>query len=82
MNQQDVLTVEEVANELRCSKGHIYHLLKGTVSGVTALPCLQIGRRKLVRRATLEAWKDHNDHARITDEQHDPSRMNERNVHV
>ena len=77
-----VMTIEEVAIELRCSKGHVYHLINGTVRGVTPLPCLQLGRRKLVRRSRLESWKDANDRARIADEQHDPSRMNERDVHV
>ena len=77
-----MMTVQEVADELRCSKGHVYHLINGTVEGVTPLPCLQLGRRKLVRRSSLEAWKDENDRARMTTEQHDPSRMNERKVHV
>jgi excisionase family DNA binding protein len=77
-----VMTVEEIAIELRCSKGHVYHLINGTVRGVTPLPCLQLGRRKLVRRSRLEAWKDENDRARMTAEQHDPSRMNERDVHA
>jgi len=82
MNNDQILTAQEVAAELRCSKGHVYHLLNGTVPGVTALPCLHLGRRKMIRRSSLEAWKDENDRARIAGEQHDPSRMNERNVHV
>ena len=38
-----IMTIQEVADELRCSKGHVYHLIKGTVPGVTPLPCLQLG---------------------------------------
>ena len=77
-----IMTIQEVADELRCSKGHVYHLIKGTVPGVTPLPCLQLGRRKLVRRSSLEAWQEENDHARINGAQHDPSRMKGNTIHA
>lgn len=53
----EVLTITEVAADLRCSKAHVYKLILGKVAGVSALPIIPIGRRKLVLRATLEDWK-------------------------
>ena len=52
-----LLTMPEVASELRCSKGHISNLIAGKVNGVPRLPALTLGRRKLVRQSTLERWK-------------------------
>jgi Helix-turn-helix domain len=51
-----VLTVSEVARELRCSKAHVHHLLLGKVRGVRPLPSLWLGRRRLVLRASFEEW--------------------------
>jgi excisionase family DNA binding protein len=56
-DQEDVLTIREVACELRCSKAHVYNLIKGRVSGVSPLPAIRMGRRLLVRRSSLERWK-------------------------
>jgi excisionase family DNA binding protein len=58
----DVLTVPEVAEELRCSKAHVYKVIAGKVPGVTPLPAIAMGRRRLVRRRTLEQWKEANEH--------------------
>ena len=63
MTNDPILTVSEVAQELRCSKGHVYHLINGSVKGVTALPAIRCGRKKLIRRSSLESWKTGNDHA-------------------
>ena len=52
----DVLTVPEVAEELRCSKAHVHNLINGKVSGARPLPSLRLGRRRLVRRTSFEAW--------------------------
>jgi excisionase family DNA binding protein len=52
----DVLTVPEVADELRCSKAHVHNLINGKVRGARPLPCLRLGRRRLVRRAGLDEW--------------------------
>jgi excisionase family DNA binding protein len=57
----DVLTAEEVAKELRCSKPHVYNAIRGTVRGVSPLPAISLGRRKLVRRSSLEQWKRANE---------------------
>ena len=56
-----VLTVAEVATRLRCSKAHVCNAINGKVRGVTPLPAISMGRRKLVRRATLESWLLQND---------------------
>ena len=52
-----VLTLEEVAEELRVSKAHTAKLAAGKVSGVPPLPAIRLGRRVLVRRSSLERWK-------------------------
>ena len=56
-----ILTVPEVAEELRCSKSHVYKLIRGEVAGVTPLPAITLGTRRLVRRSTLERWKRENE---------------------
>jgi excisionase family DNA binding protein len=56
-----ILTIPEVAADLRCSRAHVYNVINGTVDGVSPLPALQLGRRKLVRRSTLERWKEANE---------------------
>jgi excisionase family DNA binding protein len=62
--QQDVLlTVEEVAHELRCSKPHTYKMIRGIVPGVSRLPAIALGRRRLVRRSALEQWMRDNEQA-------------------
>jgi len=58
----DILTVAEVAYELRCSKAHVYKAIRGNVAGVSRLPVISMGRRKLIRRSTLEQWKKANEH--------------------
>lgn len=59
--RDEVLTVSEVAADLRCSKAHIYNMINGKVAGVTPLPAITMGRRRLVRRSSLEDWKDANE---------------------
>jgi excisionase family DNA binding protein len=56
-----LLTVMEVARELRCSKAHVHHLIAGTVRGVRPLPSLWLGRRRLILRQTLHAWMQANE---------------------
>jgi predicted DNA-binding transcriptional regulator AlpA len=55
-----VLTAQEVAEDLRCSKSQVYRLMNGDVEGVTALPYLALGRKKVVLRSILEQWKQQN----------------------
>ena len=56
-----VLTVIEVSGLLRCSKAHVHNLINGKVHGVAPLPSLFLGRRRLVRRESLETWIDQNE---------------------
>lgn len=58
---KDVLTIPEVAEHLRCSRAHVYNAINGKVQGVEPLPVIRLGRRKLVRRSTLETWKKANE---------------------
>jgi excisionase family DNA binding protein len=61
MITDEILTVSEVAIELRCSKAHVYNAIAGKVDGVYPLPAISMGRRKLVRRSALEQWKQANE---------------------
>ena len=54
----EVLTTREGAQVLRCSKAHFCNLLRGRVAGVPRLPSLRLGRRQLVRKASLKEWID------------------------
>jgi len=58
---REVLTVRDVALELRCSVAHVYNVINGKVKNVSRLPAMAIGRRKLVQRDTLEEWKKGNE---------------------
>ena len=59
---REVLTVREVALELRCSLSHVYNVINGKVKNVPRLPAIAVGRRKLIQRDTLEEWKKSNEH--------------------
>jgi hypothetical protein len=58
-----VLTVPEIARELRCSSAHVYNVINGLVRGVSPLPAISLGRRKLILRSSLEQWKRVNERA-------------------
>jgi predicted DNA-binding transcriptional regulator AlpA len=61
MSKNDpVLTPKEVAEDLRCSKSQVYRLMTGSVEGLTVLPHLALGRKKVVLRSVLEEWKRQN----------------------
>ncbi|HEX3745400.1 MAG TPA: helix-turn-helix domain-containing protein [Bryobacteraceae bacterium] len=55
-NFPEVLTVTEVALRLRCSKAHVCNAINGKVRGVTPLPAVNMGRRKLIRASALSTW--------------------------
>lgn len=57
MTPDPILLAAEVAADLRCSKAHVYKLIKGAVAGAPPLPVIRTGRRVVVRRSTLERWK-------------------------
>jgi hypothetical protein len=57
----ELLTAAELATELRISKAQVYRLINGDVEGVTPLPALPLGRRRVVQRSSFEAWKRANE---------------------
>lgn len=61
----DLLTLADVAELLHCSKAHIGKVVDGRVSGCDAIPCIRLGRRKLVRRESLAGWLEKNEHATL-----------------
>jgi hypothetical protein len=58
---REVLTVRDVALELRCSVAHVNSVINGKVNYVSRLPAIRMGRRRLVMRDTLEDWKKSNE---------------------
>lgn len=52
----EVLTINEAALIMRCSKTHLQNVIQGRVANVPPLPCVRVGRRVLVRRESLERW--------------------------
>jgi excisionase family DNA binding protein len=63
----DLLTLSEVAELLHCSKAHVGKVVSGRVPGCPPIPAVSLGRRKLVRRASLLAWIEDNEHAAAND---------------
>ena len=55
-NLADILTIEEVAKVLRCSRAHVQNAIHGKLRGVPRLMHLAMGRRKVVRREWLQQW--------------------------
>jgi hypothetical protein len=58
---REVLTVRDVALELRCSMAQVQRVINGRVKNVSRLPAIRMGRRMLVMRDTLEDWKRGNE---------------------
>jgi excisionase family DNA binding protein len=61
LNDFDLLTLAEVAKLLHCSKAHVAKAVRGLVPGCRAIPCVRLGRRKLVRRDSLVQWIEENE---------------------
>ena len=57
----DLMTIQEVAAELRCSKAHVYNLVNGRIKGVRPLRVIPMGRRRVVRRSSFETWQRENE---------------------
>jgi hypothetical protein len=47
---REVLTVREVALELRGTLAHVYNVINGKVKNVPRLPSIAVGRRRLIQR--------------------------------
>lgn len=58
----EILTTAEVARELRVSKAHVHNLINGKVPGAPPRPSITLGRRRLIRRASLNEWLRANEH--------------------
>jgi predicted DNA-binding transcriptional regulator AlpA len=52
-----IITAKEIAKDLGCSMLTVYRLMNGTVKGCEPLPHLPLGRKKVVRQSSYEAWK-------------------------
>ena len=61
----ELLTAPEIAETLRCSKAQVYRLISGRVKGVSKLPAISLGRKKIVRRSSLDAWLETNERAML-----------------
>jgi excisionase family DNA binding protein len=59
-NSADILTIDEVAKVLRCSKAHVQNALRGKLRGLPRLMHMPMGRRKVVRREWLQQWLETN----------------------
>ncbi len=70
----DLLTLAEVAKLLHCSKAHVSNAVSGRLQGCTPIPTVALGRRRLVRRATLLDWIDRNERAAGVTIQESPER--------
>jgi hypothetical protein len=57
----EILNASEVAKDLHCSKSQVYKAINGMVAGVSPLPAIALGHRRLVRRSSLEEWKRANE---------------------
>ncbi len=56
-----ILTIGECAKLTRVSEAHLYRIINGKVEGLKPLPVMRLGRRRLVRRSSLETWLSQND---------------------
>lgn len=54
----EVLTIKETAVVMRCSKTHVANLVNGRLTGVLPLASIRAGRRRLIRRSSLERWME------------------------
>jgi hypothetical protein len=52
----EILTIADVAQVLRCSKAHVCKIINGQVKGTAPIPAIVVGRRKIVRRQSLLRW--------------------------
>lgn len=62
IRNEELVTIPEVAVILRCSKAHVYKAVSGKLTGVSPLPAIHMGRRRLVRRSALGDWMSRNEH--------------------
>ena len=56
ISMPSILTLADVARELRCSKAHVSNIINHKVSHLPPLPVVRIGRRVLIRHESLMEW--------------------------
>ena len=57
---EELLTLTEASNVLRCSKAHVQKAMMGRLGGIPHLTHLTMGRRKVIRKEWLEQWMEAN----------------------
>jgi excisionase family DNA binding protein len=57
----DLLTLADAAKLLHCSKTHVCKAVNGRVRGCAPIPCVSLGRRRLIRRESLRQWLEANE---------------------
>jgi excisionase family DNA binding protein len=57
----DLLTLSDAAELLHCSKAHVCKAVNGRVRGCAPIPCVSLGRRRLIRRESLRQWLEANE---------------------
>jgi excisionase family DNA binding protein len=54
--EKKILSVEDVAKILDCSRSHAANLLTGKVPGLPPIPHVRAGRLRRIRREALMEW--------------------------
>jgi hypothetical protein len=57
----DLLTLADAAQLLHCSKAHVCKAVAGRIHGCAPIPCVSLGRRRLIRRESLWRWLEANE---------------------
>ena len=65
LDKFDLLTLADAAKLLRCSKAHVGKAVAGRIPDCPPIPAVSLGRRKLIRRASLLLWIETNEQAAI-----------------
>jgi excisionase family DNA binding protein len=58
IESSEVLTISDTAAVMRCSKAHVANLVNGKVRGAPPLASIRVGRRRLIRRTSLDRWME------------------------
>jgi hypothetical protein len=66
LDSSELLTMNEVAKLLHCSKAHVCNAVAGKLRGCAPIPSVRMGRRKLVRRVSLIVWIEQNEAASVS----------------
>lgn len=56
MHDNEILTLQQAADELHVSSAHLSKIVRGCVRGVPRIPHVRAGRRLLIRRGSINLW--------------------------